>query len=360
MENIIEPTSDFDFLSLHLENPLPCQGGSFFTRLNFSDKKLPLYLQLPKAKSKHGIIRNTSTTKAYIDLLFGYFENDLLTWFENLETRCRELIHEKKDLWFQTELSLDDIENMFISPTKPYKSGKYISIRTHIPMSKQIKEEYCMIYDEMERQLDRDCIDDTIQFIPLIHIEGIKFSSKSFQLDINIRQIMVISLENSIKKSCLIKSSKNLDSSTLEKVDSNDVSFNKKIQKPETTETISIQEPQTTETNENTDVKNFVSQDIDNKLVNEEIKVDEIENNNDLAEINLDVDNLTEEFQLKKPKDVYYEIYKTAHEKARQMKKVAIEAYLDAQNIKSKYMLDDILNSDDEISNFSEFEEEIN
>ena len=104
MDNIIEPNAVFDFSTLNLENPVPLQGGNFFTKLNHSDKKLPVYTQLPKCTSKHGIIRNTSTRKAYTDLQFNYFEADLQTWFENLEIKCRELIYNKKDIWFQTEL----------------------------------------------------------------------------------------------------------------------------------------------------------------------------------------------------------------------------------------------------------------
>jgi len=173
MDNIISPTAAFDFSTLNLENPQPLQGGSFFTKLNFSEKGLPLSVQLPKAGSKHGVVRNASTKKAHIDLLFDYYENELLTWFENLETRCRELIHEKKDLWFQTEMTADDIENRFISPNKAYKSGKFIMVRTHIPVSRQIKQEGCLIYDEGERQLDSSVIKDCTKIIPLIHIEGI-------------------------------------------------------------------------------------------------------------------------------------------------------------------------------------------
>ena len=146
MENITEPTKDFDFSQLHLENPSPLQGGTFFTKLNFTNKQLPLYVQLPKSISKHGITTNSSK-KSFIDLLFPYFETDLLEWFENLEIKCRELIFEKKDIWLQTEMELDDIENMFISPAKPYKSGKFLSIRAQIPNTKQIKRNYCMIYD---------------------------------------------------------------------------------------------------------------------------------------------------------------------------------------------------------------------
>ena len=66
--------------------------------------------------------------------------------------------------------------------------------------------------------------------------------------------------------------------------------------------------------------------------------------------------NNEEEVLLKKPQEVYYEIYRVAREKAKHMKQAALEAYLDARNIKTKYMLDEINNSEDELSNFSEIE----
>ena len=75
-----------------------------------------------------------------------------------------------------------------------------------------------------------------------------------------------------------------------------------------------------------------------------------------LQEVNLSVDN-DEEISLRKPQEVYYEIYRVARQKAKHMKQAALEAYLDARNIKTKYMLDEINNSEDELSNFSEIEE---
>ena len=77
----------------------------------------------------------------------------------------------------------------------------------------------------------------------------------------------------------------------------------------------------------------------------------------ELQEVELYIDNIAEEMSLKKPSEVYYEIYKAAREKAKHMKQAAIEAYLHARNIKTKYMLDEINNSEDELSNFSEIEE---
>ena len=70
-------------------------------------------------------------------------------------------------------------------------------------------------------------------------------------------------------------------------------------------------------------------------------------------------DNL-ESFTLKKPNQVYYEIYKKAREKAKEAKKEAILAFLEAKNIKKTYMLDDIDESDedeDEDLNFNEIED---
>lgn len=377
MDNIITPSTTFDFSTLNLENPLPLQGGSFFTKLNFSEKSLPLYVQLPRAGSKHGIVRNTSTKKAYIDLLFNYFESDLLTWFENLEIKCRELIFDKKDLWFQTDMTADDIENIFISPTKSYKSGKFMTVRTHIPVSRQIKQEGCLIYDESERQLDSSAIVESTKFIPLIHIEGIKFSSKSFQLEINVRQIMVLSLEDSIKKNCMIKYGKTepSESNTLESLDNEnsenttplEITEIKEIEKEvnlnDEEVVIAANTLDNTKISDNSEINKEQKQKQEEELekVNLQISDKNLDTNNtsdtELHEIDLAIEDNDDILSLKKPNEVYYEIYRAAHEKAKHMKKVALEAYLEAQNIKTKYMLDDMLASDDELSNYSEIEE---
>ena len=88
-------------------------------------------------------------------------------------------------------------------------------------------------------------------------------------------------------------------------------------------------------------------------------KVEEpVTNNNELKEVDLskDLETSLETITLKKPNQVYYEIYKAAREKAKEAKKVATMAYLEAKNIKKTYMLDDIDDSDD--SDLSDDEED--
>lgn len=357
MDNIVAPSEKFDFSQITLDNPAPLQGGSFFTKLKFGGKGLPLYVQFPKCLSKNGVVKNSTSKRGYIDLQFNFFEKDVLTWMENLENRCRELIYEKRELWFQTEMLEDDIENMFITPMKPYKSGKFLIIRSNLPASKNIKQQGCLIYDENERPLDYESLKENVPFIPLVHIEGIKFSSKSFQIEINVRQVMILSLEDNIKKSCLIKNTINLTNQTSNKEDEIENIENSEVKDvEEQIESIDLKnsENATLETLDK-NLEDSLNLKVDNlEKEQPEIKVDD----NNLHEFNLDVDTITNEDQisLKKPTEVYYEIYKTAYDKAKRIKQAAIEAHLEAKKIKVKYNLDEILNSDDELSNFSDFD----
>ena len=52
-------------------------------------------------------------------------------------------------------------------------------------------------------------------------------------------------------------------------------------------------------------------------------------------------------FKLKERDDVYYEMYREARQKAKVAKDLALSAYLEAKEIKNKYMLDDISDSDE-------------
>ena len=77
---------------------------------------------------------------------------------------------------------------------------------------------------------------------------------------------------------------------------------------------------------------------------------------NELNEITLEIsDNKSEIFKLKKPNDVYIEIYKKTLKKAKEAKNKSIKAYLEAKKIKQEYILDELDSSDaDDLEYFSE------
>ena len=65
------------------------------------------------------------------------------------------------------------------------------------------------------------------------------------------------------------------------------------------------------------------------------------------------LENTLESIQLKKPNQVYFELYVDARKKAKEAKKNAILAYLEVKNIKKTYMIDNTIDSD------SDFDAEI-
>jgi hypothetical protein len=131
----------------------------------------------------------------------------------------------------------------------------------------------------------------------------------------------------------------------------------------------SLSETKVEENNQNTldndltdlepiDVIPDVENDDDNIYLDLEIEDLDIETNKEdndaLKEINVDLklDSL-ETLQLKKPNQVYFELYKDARNKAKVAKKNAILAYLEAKNIKKTYLIENINDSD------SDFDAEI-
>jgi len=160
---------------------------------------------------------------------------------------------------------------------------------------------------------------------------------------------MIMSMQNEIKNECLIKSSTfNKNKEALEKTES----LEERVE-----EVVPLREAKVEEIVPLREAK------VEEIVPSREDKVEEIVplrevdlNSSTLQEVQLHV-NDPDNISLKNPNDIYYEIYKSAKEKAKHMKLAAIEAYLEVKSIKSKYMLDEINSSEDEISNFSENEE---
>jgi len=76
----------------------------------------------------------------------------------------------------------------------------------------------------------------------------------------------------------------------------------------------------------------------DKKSKNEKSK--EVSEITEITEVDLEIKD-DEKIKIKKPNDIYYEIYKAAKEKARTARKLAFDAYLEVKKIKNTYMLDD-------------------
>lgn len=353
-ENVYEINSDFPFSKMSLENPEPISNGFYFIPLSINNK--PLYVQMPKCTIKNGIISNKK--EKYCDLLYFYKENkELIEWIEQMEISCKDMIDNKKKLWFQSDLTREDIDNMMTPLYRLYKSGVNVLIRAYIDVNKHNGKPKCLIYDENENNVEMSSVDTNQTIIPLFHIEGIRFSSKTFELDIKLTQMMIFDDEE--KPSCMIKR----DANSLGEKNKMNVSF---VQDNEKTNT-NTQLSRETKTNANADtdadanantntqcssekVNAQVSETTTNEIVSRE---DEEENltQEEIVEVSLDgldTSNKSEVLELKKPNQVYYKLYKAARKKAIKMREKAVEAFLEAKQIKTKYMLQDLYDSSDD------------
>lgn len=94
------------------------------------------------------------------------------------------------------------------------------------------------------------------------------------------------------------------------------------------------------------------------KLKNNDIKE---EKSNKKDPVVVDLDNLeidmNDSIEIKKPSDILHDIYKNAKIKAKEAKKNAVVAYLEAKNIKNTYMIEDSSSDDDNYLEESENEE---
>jgi hypothetical protein len=374
MEDIIEPTMDYDFSKLYFGPPSTLAGGAYFTRIMYNTNK-SLFIQTPKSLTKQGFIK--SGKKIYTDLMFDNNDTVLINWIENLETRCQELIYSKRESWFETKLEKDDIESAFTSPFKIFKSGKYYLLRVNVKPN--IK-----IYDEKDQIVPIESITSDKNIISILEIQGLKFTSRNFQIEIELKQSMVVSPDPFLDE-CFIKKptkkqpikeeviqehvSVDLDKLINESVE--DLAKNDRLAEepidtkiiPSSSELIDLEvsfdehlEKDTT-INENNNANQFDLEEANIELDVEDLEPKEevVEDPSILKEVDLSstLDNSLETIQLKKPNQVYYEIYQKAREKAKDAKKNAILAYLEMKNIKKTYMLDDIDESDSEFEEFA-------
>jgi len=354
---IIKFNTDFDFKRLTLANPEPLQSSTYFTKISLENNK-PFCIQLPKCQSKQGLVDIKGAK--YCDLMYERSVNEeLMSWLEQLEYACQDKLCEKKELWFQTELSRDDIESMMSPLMRLYQSGKFILIRAALITQKINGLDKSIAYNEQEITIDLDKLDATDYIVPLLIIHGIKFSARSFEIDIRLAQMMIFNKPT--ESPCLIKyvGKPNIPS-TLAIKPINDIR-----EKPLVHNEIPIVHP-TTETKtltlntepilKNTEpiLKNDVSHKIATIKPLEVITIDTPA----LEEVSLEYEDIADSISLKKPNEVYYEIYKVAREKAKQLRKVAMEAYLEAKEIKTKYMLSDFDDSDEDTEEENSEQEE--
>ena len=364
MENIYSTNDEFDafdFSKMELTKPIPVLGGNHFIKFLVKNGS-HLYVQPPACISKQGIVKVGK--KHYCDLMFTNENEHFIRWVENLEIHCHKYIYENRAKWFDNEMELHDIENYFTSPIKLFKSGKYYTIRANIQTI--LDKPKLKIYNEDGEEVEYSAITSTAQLMSIIEVQGIRCSARSFQIDMEIKQAMVLKPANLFDR-CLFKQPANVGIVKTPEVREHVIVTSNRmdvvVDDDPIVTPLEEQEHVATapdlgifvKTDENEPAKASMSQSEPEPAINptEPTKKEEKMVNvgsDEMQEIVFDLDELpvNDQITLKNRNDVYYEMYREARRKAKYARDLALASYLEAKNIKNKYMLDDIDDSDDE------------
>lgn len=356
--------TDFPLNMMKLGEPSAMQGGGSYTA-SITINNEPIRVQLPKCTTKSGIVE-TQRNK-YCDLMYINSEYNLSEWIKQLEEKCINLIDDKKHLWFSNTLSKSDIKGMMTPVSREYKSGSRKLLRIQIGTKHGYNNVKSNFFDENKQPVDISCIDTNTSVIPLLILEGIHFTSRSIDIIFKLHQMMIleknniddclIQVENKVAETLLLdKQNDNIENDVIENDNiENDIIENDIIENVE----LIVNTPNDElfddyVNNKEEDIQSISNEDLymndnssnmdkyedDDEIIN--IDIEELNSNNDeINEIEIDINDNDESITLKRPNEVYYEIYKAAIDKAKHMRKVAIEAYLEAQQIKTKYMIID-------------------
>jgi len=357
MEGIYEADSSFPFSQLTLTKPTLVSGGYYF--ITFLVNQAPLYIKTPKCGVKGGIVK---AGKRYnCDLMFSNENEEFIRWMEQLEQHICKSLYENRTKWFETEMEMSDIEDSLASPMKIYKSGKFYLLRTNLYT--RLGKISSKIYDESERDVSHDTIGEDHKVISILEIQGIKCSSRSFQVEIEMKQMMVLSPVNLFEK-CIL--GKGRAEPSIQNDEPATTILDTTV--PSATETPEI--PTTQSKEEEEEEKEVLPVAIETSNQNESM-VDPLEKKDvdtppldktepkspstddastDLLEVELDLANLdsNEVFEIKARNEVYYELYRQVLARAKTARKMALEAYLEAKQIKQMYHLEISSDSDGE------------
>lgn len=330
MHKIFDANNDFPLDSLVLTTPIVITNGIYFIKYLIDNEAI--YIQPPKCITRQGIIKGSK--KMYCDLLFTNENNSFIKWIEDLESYSHSYIFKNRERWFDSQLELEDIADSFLPILKIYKSGKYYILRTIVPG--RANDCFLKLYDENENQVNHDLLTDSTNVIPILEFKGIKCTARNFQVDIEIKQMMILKPTILFEK-CVIKNryeTLGKPNATLKNIATQDIDN-------------SI-EPDINDPIESNNDKKTNYQIEQKKKVQDSILVDELDNIASspcgLLEVVLDNESINTDdiITLTSRNEVYYKIYQEAMNKAKQAKNLAISSYLEAKQIKNLYMLDDI------------------
>jgi hypothetical protein len=296
-----------------------------------------LLIQTPRSTTKNGI--TTTDKKNCVDFMFNVEQTTFSDWIEQFERKIKELIYQRRDAWFTNEMTMEDIDYFFTPMSRVYKTKFYL-VRAFEQKNKMFRSErrynFGLFGENGEETSGDELANEHTRCISILEVQGLKFTSNSFRIEVSISQIMIVK-EKKMNEQCMIKQVVVQEKPLV--VQEKPLVVQEKPLVVQEKPLVVQEKPLVVQE------KPLVVQEKKqpSKILVEIQEVD-IENPPEIQEVNIIPSALSDNdapISLKQPNEVYYEIYREARKKATIAKNLAIKAYLEAKRIKNTYLLED-------------------
>jgi len=189
--------TELDLKKINYKKPEK-QGLIYYTGIDYKNE--PLYLQTPKLiLTKSGLntieSKNNNLELEPVNNDFSFYDTLL-----NLDELNVKKTFENNKEWFDKDIPLEVIDNMYKRNNKPVKKDSKPQFSFKIPLIKDKVQ--CQVYDQKRNTLDLKTIKEGTECICILHIKGLKFLKQHYYLDLYISQIKIF-LEGDIKYNIL-------------------------------------------------------------------------------------------------------------------------------------------------------------
>lgn len=305
---------------LNLGDPQPTDDDDmYFAKFNYN--YMPFMIKTNKICGFKSIKKNKDN---YVNI--SITSQEYLVWIETFYKWCIQTVHERSEDWFEDQLSLSDVEFLFVNPLKSNIKHTCFDIQC------TTDEDRLHIVDTKDNVSSLESLTDC-NIIPTFHIKGIKFNNKFFVLVIELNNMLVIleDPDSDIEESnhTDIKEDKNL----------------KEVKESNEKNEDSIKDTkmnQIHDKNNKNDKSNLIEKGVTNISLE---KQDELYENG-LNEVNIPTDNL-EEMNMDIESNGFYKIYEILDEKIKDNVIQNLQKIFNKKKIKLNVDLTDIFDEED-------------
>ena len=173
------------------------QGQSYFGPLSYGNTLSPLYVQTPKLKCLTNFSDIKDKKAPYIDVEIPMCRLDFYDFFLSLDDKNIKKTVNKSKEWFNKDLPLEAIDDMYKRITKTFRKNTSPILRFRIPSIKN--EIKCGIYNQKRVFIETDEVKEGNEVILILHIRGLKVLKTYFYCDCYVSQIKVFQQAETLK-----------------------------------------------------------------------------------------------------------------------------------------------------------------